>query len=63
MHLPAMVNLVLEQMRQQAQTAVMLGCVTVDGHDFTEVCVTHLLAVGNQPAVYQGLLAFEFSGR
>ncbi|MNL54735.1 hypothetical protein D3C87_1780890 [compost metagenome] len=58
-----MMNLVLEQVRQQAQTAVMLWRVTGDGHDLAEVCVAHLLTVGNQAPVHQGLLALEVVGR
>ena len=56
-NLAAMMDLVLKQMGQQAQATVMLRGVTGDGHDFAEVGVAHLLAIGDQPAVDVGLFA------
>ncbi|MNV12212.1 hypothetical protein D3C71_1028070 [compost metagenome] len=50
-------DLVFKQMGQQAQTTVVLRGVAGDGHDFAEVGVAHLLAVGDQPAVDVGLFA------
>ncbi len=59
MNLPAMMNLMLEQMGQHAQTAVMLRGVARDGHEPSEVCIAQLLAVRDQSAAHQGLLALE----
>ena len=58
-----MVNLVLEQVRQQTQTALVLGRVPGDGHGPAQVRIAHLLAVGDQASIDMGLLTHEVGGQ
>ncbi|MNS51709.1 hypothetical protein D3C72_843990 [compost metagenome] len=56
MHLSTVMNLMFEQVRKHAQTAVVLRRITGNGDDARQIVIAQLLAIGDQTSINVGLL-------